>query len=69
MFKELVKWLNQWTIDNYRAIGLKIIKIIIIWIVASLLIRVGSFLIRSFFDSQARSRASINKTKNETLKA
>jgi small conductance mechanosensitive channel len=69
MFKELVKWLNQWTIDNYMAIGLKIIKIIIIWIVASLLIRVGSFLIRSFFDSQARSRASINKTKNETLKA
>ena len=69
MLKEIAGWLNQWTIDNYMAIGLKIIKIILICIVANILIRVGSFLIRSFFDSQARSRVSINKTKNETLKA
>lgn len=69
MLKEIVSGISQWTVDNYMAIGLKIIKIILIWIVANILIRVGSFLIRSFFDSQARSRVSINKTKNETLKA
>lgn len=69
MLKEIVSGISQWTVDNYMAIGLKIIKIILIWIVANILIRVGSFLIRSLFDSQARSRVSINKTKNETLKA
>ena len=69
MLKEIAGWLNQWTIDNYMAIGLRIIKIVLICIMANILIRVGSFLIRSFFDSQARSRVSINKTKNETLKA
>jgi len=69
MLKEIVSGISQWTVDNHMAIGLKIIKIILIWIVANILIRVGSFLIRSFFDSQARSRVSINKTKNETLKA
>ena len=69
MLEEIVGWLSKWTIDNYMTIGLKIIKIILIWIAANILIRVGSFLIRSIFDSQARSRVSINKTKNETLKA
>lgn len=69
MLKEIVSGISQWTVDNHMTIGLKIIKIILIWIVANILIRVGSFLIRSFFDSQARSRVSINKTKNETLKA
>lgn len=69
MLEEIVGWLSKWTIDNYMTIGLKIIKIILICIAANILIRVGSFLIRSIFDSQARSRVSINKTKNETLKA
>lgn len=69
MLEEIVGWLSKWTIDNYMTIGLKIIKIILIWIAANILIRVGSFFIRSIFDSQARSRVSINKTKNETLKA
>ena len=69
MFDQIIAWLNQWTVDHYITIGTRILKIIIIWIAANMLIRLGNFLIKGFFDSQAHSRFNVNKTKNNTLKA
>lgn len=69
MFQKVVEWANQWTIENYMAIGGKLIKIILIAVTANIFIRLGNFLIKRFFDSQAHSRFNVNKTKNNTLKA
>lgn len=69
MLESINTWMNQWTIDQYMAFGGRILRIILIWVGARVVIRLGKFLIRGFFDSQAHSRFNVNKKKNNTLNA
>jgi small-conductance mechanosensitive channel len=69
MLDDIIGWFNQWTTDNYIAIGARMIKIILIWVGARVFIWFGNFLIKGFFDNQSHSRLNVNKKKNDTLKA
>ena len=68
MFNDIITWFGEWGVENYMAIGGKILKIILIWVGAKILIRVGSFLIKGFFDGEVQNRISANKARNITLK-
>lgn len=61
MLDDIIGWFNQWTTDNYIAIGARMIKIILIWVGARVFIWFGNFLIKGFFDNQSHSRLNVNK--------
>lgn len=67
MVKDIENWIRGWTIEHYMDIGGTILKIILIWIIANILIRLGKLLINGFFEGQAKSRFNANKKKNHTL--
>lgn len=69
MIDEIKSWVRGWTIENYMVIGFKVLKIALIWILASMLIRIGKFIVSGFFEGQAKSRFTVNKKKNDTLNA
>lgn len=69
MFASIGQWFEQWAVNDYMNVIGRIIKIALIWVVASLLIRIGNFIIKSFFNRQSHSRIHVDKQKNDTLKA
>ncbi len=69
MFESIAAWLNQLEMVNYIAIGSKALKIVLIWLGANILIRLGSFLIKRFFEGQDHARFHISNTRGKTLKA
>ncbi|HZJ82812.1 MAG TPA: mechanosensitive ion channel family protein, partial [Clostridia bacterium] len=69
MIDEIKSWVRGWTIENYMVIGFKVLKIALIWALASMLIRIAKFIVNGFFEGQAKSRFSVNKKKNDTLNA
>lgn len=67
MIDEIKNWISGWTIENYMVVGTKVLRIILIWIAANMLIRLSKFIINGFFEGQAKSRFNTSKKKNDTL--
>ncbi len=68
MFDLISTWLNRWTVDQYLALGYRILKIILIWVAAVLFIKLERVVVNRFFDGRAKIGIHINKKKNDTLR-
>ncbi|NLJ41311.1 MAG: mechanosensitive ion channel family protein [Clostridiales bacterium] len=68
MLEDIISSFSKWTLENYVSIGGKLIRIVLIWVVALMLVRLGVPLIKGLFGRRAE-RSNVNRTKNDTLKA
>ena len=68
MFNLISAWLNRWTVDQYLALGYRILKIILIWVAAVLFIKLERIVVNRFFDGRAKLGIHVNKKKNDTLR-
>ena len=68
MFDLISTWLNRWTVDQYLALGYRILKMILIWVAAVLFIKLERVVVNRFFDGRAKLGIHVNKKKNDTLR-